>query len=85
MSINYSCIKLLLKSLDEVNPVFIKIFANQGSLKIEHVELNTLAQEVREELLVDLYENLDAKFKKTKTNKQKELVGISSFLLIQDK
>ena len=76
MSIYYPCIKLLLKSMNPSQPVFLKLPNDESGVKIGHDELNNLAKEVRESLLSDLENNIDTKF----TFKQKELMGISSFL-----
>ena len=77
MSIYYPCMKLLLKSLNELHPVFIKVPDSLNiRLKLDHFELNTIAKQVRENLLCDLQENIDTKF----TKEQKNLMGISSFL-----
>ena len=57
MSVYYHCMKLLLKSLEFIHPVLINIPGYIDSIKLDHVDLNTLAKEVREKLLVDLQEN----------------------------
>ena len=66
--IYFPCIKLLSKSLNDSQPVFLKLPSDESNVKLDHEELNYLARQVREILLFDLENNIDTKF----TLKQKE-------------
>ena len=74
ISIYYPAIKLLLKSLSHEQPICIETHCS--CFMIDHEKLNPIATAVRENLLLDLENNIDTKF----TEDQKELMGVSSFL-----